>query len=110
MIFEFLNTDIYNLAASSAWVLYVRNVVMRGMLPPRGFLDGRTEVLQLLHLPHFDLVAIEQRRPLGPLDRLVARFHLDHPEPAHHFLRLGERAVDDLRLADRKSTRLNSSH
>src|SRR6266581_3353398 len=68
-------------------------------LAPRGLLDVGWEVGDLLHLAHFDDVAVQHGRALGPLDRFRSGFHLDHPVAAEHFLRLGERPVGHLGLA-----------
>src|SRR5256885_1332784 len=62
-------------------------------LAPRRLLHVGREVGDLLHLAHFDDVAVQHGCALGPLDRFRSGFHLDHPVAAEHFLRLGERAV-----------------
>src|SRR5688572_19806291 len=59
---------------------------------------ARGEVLQLEHLPELDL-AIVERHPASPLERFVARLHLDHPVAGDELLGLGERTVDHRRLA-----------
>src|SRR5881296_371028 len=68
-------------------------------LPPRGLLDVGREVRDLLHLAHFDDVAVLHGRALRPFDRFGPGLHLDHPVAAEHLLRLGERAVRYLGLA-----------
>ena len=56
------------------------------------------EVLQLEHLPDFDL-AIDERRAAGPLDGLFLRLRLDEPEAGDELLGFRERPVHDGRLA-----------
>src|SRR5262249_58060216 len=60
-----------------------------------------TEVLGLVERPDLDLLAVE-RRALEPRDRLVHRVHLPQPEAGDQLLGLGERSVDDGRLASRE--------
>src|SRR5450631_4820500 len=72
-------------------------------------LDRRTggEVLDLEEGAELDLGHLHGLGgdALGPLDRLLARLHLNDPVAGNDLLGLGERTVED-----RKSTRLNSSH
>src|SRR5687768_7886046 len=49
------------------------------------------EVLELEHLADLHLLAARERRPLDPLEGLVARAHLPDPEACHQLLGLGER-------------------
>src|SRR3712207_8454183 len=77
--------------------------------------------------PYTTLFRSDVRHPAGPVERRVEVGHVDDVEAAEDLLRLGERAVGGQRvavaaadgrrrlrrlkrLADRKSTRLNSSH
>src|SRR6202012_3058345 len=54
------------------------------------------ELLGLTDLAQLDLhPAVEQRRPLDPLDRLLLRAALPDPVAGDELLRLGERTVDD---------------
>src|SRR5262249_55828947 len=57
------------------------------------------EVLRLEDRPDLDLDTAAERRLLHPLHRLVARCRLEDPAARDYLLRLGERAVDDRRLA-----------
>src|SRR5437763_6762526 len=74
-------------------------------LAPRRLLDVGREVGDFLHLAHFDDVAVQHGRALGPLDRFRSGFHLDHPVAAEHFLGLGERPVTLAALPPAKLTR-----
>src|SRR4029077_13423211 len=60
------------------------------------------EVLELEHRPHFDLafLAVDRRvgEATGPVERLLARFHVDDRVAGDQLLGFSERAVDDLRL------------
>src|SRR5215813_9653228 len=60
-----------------------------------------TEVFGLVERPDLELLAVE-RRALEPRDRLVHRLHLPQPEAGDQLLGLGERSVDDGRLASRE--------
>src|SRR5205807_1614951 len=70
-----------------------------GRLPPRGLLDVGREIRDLLHLAHFNDVAVQHRGALGPFDRFGSGLDLDHPVAAEHLLRLGEGAVGHPGLA-----------
>src|SRR5437773_11990759 len=74
-------------------------VAGRRGLPPRSLLNVGWKVRDLLHLAHFDKVAVQHGRALRPFDRFGSGLHLDHPVAAEHLLRLGERPVGHLRLA-----------
>ena len=65
-------------------------------------LDGRTrgEVFELEERAELDFPILE-RHPLGPLDGLFFRLHLDDPEAGDQLLGLGKRTVDDRPLAAR---------
>src|SRR5213596_925200 len=73
-------------------------VAGRRGLPPRSLLNVGWKVRDLLHLAHFDNVAVQHGRALRPFDRFGAGLHLDHPVAAEHLLRLGERPVGHLGL------------
>src|SRR2546422_1060515 len=63
---------------------------------------GSTRPHRTSHLPdgpHLDVTVLAERQLLGPLDRLVLAVALDQVVAAQRFLRLGERPIDDLRLA-----------
>src|SRR6185437_9039430 len=60
--------------------------------------DVRSEVLVLEHLADLDFALLE-RRALQPLDGFFLRFHAPDPEAGDELLGLGERSVDDFRLA-----------
>src|SRR5512134_665299 len=70
-------------------------------------LDRRTvaEVLELEELAQLDLrvvsLALRIGRALRPLDRLLARAHLDQPVARDQLLRFRERAVEDDALGAR---------
>src|SRR5262249_26242279 len=60
-----------------------------GGLAGRGLLNVLGEVLELLHLPDLDDLVVGHRGALRPFERFRLGLHLDHPEAADHFLRLG---------------------
>src|SRR6266516_4839079 len=68
-------------------------VAGRRGLPPRSLLYVGWKVRGLLHLAHFDNVAVQPGRALGPFDRFGPGLHLDHPVAADYLLRLGDRPV-----------------
>src|SRR6266571_1966909 len=60
------------------------------------------EILRLVNLADLDVdlaIAVEGRPALDPLDRLLFRLDLDQAEAAEQFVRRGEGAVGDGRLA-----------
>src|SRR5882672_5914735 len=93
-------------ASIAAWVAEFTLAVLSLQLSPERLLArdelGRQvslEVGRLLHLADLDHLVVRAGAALRPLDRLLARLHLDHPVAAEHLLRLGEGAVGDLGLA-----------
>src|SRR6266702_580493 len=73
-------------------------VAGRRGLPPRSLLNVGWKVRDLLHLAHFDNVAVQHGRALRAFDRFGPGLHLDHPVAAEYLLRLGERPVGHLGL------------
>src|SRR3954468_12301394 len=70
----------------------------RGERPTRR--APRSDASRGLHdRAHLDRAVLRARAHLGRLDGLLDRLALDHVEPAELLLRLGERPVDDERLA-----------
>ena len=61
----------------------------------------RFEVFELEELADLDLT-VDKRHALRPLDRFFLRLRLDQPVAGDQLLRLGERPVNDARLAARK--------
>src|ERR1700687_1299192 len=61
--------------------------------------DFRSEIFRLVDLAELDHIVCAGRAALGPLDRLVARFHPDHPKTADRFSGLRNRAIRHLGLA-----------
>src|SRR5437773_10745974 len=62
-------------------------------LPPRSLLNVGWKDRDLLHLAHFDNVAVKHGHALCPYDRYGAGLQLDHPVAAEHLLPLGDRPV-----------------
>src|SRR5579862_8548 len=77
--------------------------LLRRLLPEfresgRSLLHLLREVLHLHHLPHLDDFIRASRTTLRPLDRLLARLHLDHPIASDNLLRFRKRPIGDRRL------------
>src|SRR5690606_18699918 len=86
-------------AASEVWDMSA-TCALGFLAPARLLLDPLVvggEVVQLRHAAHLEEGAGSERRPLGPLLRLLAGGHLDDPEAVEQLLGLAIGAVGDQR-------------
>src|SRR5215208_2582393 len=82
----------FDLTASRLLALQLRK-------PRRCLLNVGRKIRHFLHLADFDDLVRRGRALLRPIDRLLARFHLDHPVTTEDFLGFGKGPVGHDRLA-----------